>query len=140
MNRNGKFTERGQAVALFAIMVPLMALFLLVVLDYMVANLRTMEAVAAADLAAHAGAQEVQVLEDGTITGKKEGQQVAASYFNRQRPAHAQFGGAACGRIDGRPACRVKTTTVSPGYLLPRRVISVEAIGYLAYGVTRGDQ
>ena len=51
-----KLKERGQSVALFAILMPIMSLFLLGILDYMVTNARVMETVAAADLAAHAGA------------------------------------------------------------------------------------
>ena len=51
-----KRNERGQSILLFAILMPLMSLFLLGILDYMVTNARVMETVAAADLAAHAGA------------------------------------------------------------------------------------
>ena len=63
-----KRNERGQSILLFAILMPLMSLFLLGILDYMVTNARVMETVAAADLAAHAGAQEITVLPNGTIT------------------------------------------------------------------------
>ena len=56
-----KRNERGQSILLFAILMPLMSLFLLGILDYMVTNARVMETVAAADLAAHAGAQEITV-------------------------------------------------------------------------------
>src|SRR5689334_5719665 len=63
-----KRNERGQSVLLFAILMPIMSLFLLGILDYMVTNARVMETVAAADLTAHAGAQEITVLPDGTIT------------------------------------------------------------------------
>ncbi len=54
--------ECGQSTLLFAILLPLMSLFLLGILDYMVTNARVMETVGAADLAAHAGAQEITVL------------------------------------------------------------------------------
>jgi hypothetical protein len=60
--------ERGQSILLFAVLMPLMSLFLLGILDYMVTNARAMETVGIADLAAHAGAQEITVLPDGTIT------------------------------------------------------------------------
>ena len=66
-------TEKGQSVALFAILMPIMSLFLLGILDYMVTNARVMETIAAADLAAHAGAQEITVLPDGTITATSAG-------------------------------------------------------------------
>ena len=49
-----KLKERGQSVALFAILMPIMSLFLLGILDYMVTNARVMETVAAADLASAA--------------------------------------------------------------------------------------
>ena len=39
-----KLKERGQSVALFAILMPIMSLFLLGILDYMVTNARVMEA------------------------------------------------------------------------------------------------
>ena len=68
-----KRNERGQSILLFAILMPLMSLFLLGILDYMVTNARVMETVAAADLAAHAGAQEITVLPDGTITATTGG-------------------------------------------------------------------
>ncbi|MBL0348093.1 hypothetical protein [Candidatus Villigracilis affinis] len=53
---------------------------LLGILDYMVTNARVMETVAAADLAAHAGAQEITVLPDGTITATTAGNGIAANY------------------------------------------------------------
>ena len=86
-----KRNERGQSVLLFAILLPIMSLFLLGILDYMVTNARVMETVAAADLAAHAGAQEITVLPDGTITATTAGNGIAANYFNSQRPGSAQL-------------------------------------------------
>jgi len=133
-------SERGQSVLLFAILMPLMSLFLLGILDYMVTNARVMETVAVADLAAHAGAQEITVLPDGTITATAGGNGIAAMYFNAQRPGYAQLVSVSCGRHQGRPACFVHAQTRSTGYLLPARWVSVRAIGYLAHGVTRGDQ
>jgi Flp pilus assembly protein TadG len=133
-------TERGQSVLLFAILMPVMSLFLLGILDYMVTNARVMETVAAADLAAHAGAQEIKVLPDGTITATTAGNGVAVQYFNSQRPGSARLTSVSCGRSQGRPACLVMARTRSAGYLLPARWVTVRAIGYLANGVTRGDQ
>jgi Flp pilus assembly protein TadG len=132
--------SRGQSILLFAILLPLMSVFLLGILDFMVTNARVMETVAAADLAAHAGAQEITVLPDGTITATNAGDPIAAAYFNAQRPAHAQLVRVSCGQHQGRPACLLEARTKSAGYLLPARWISVRAIGYLANGVTRGDQ
>jgi Flp pilus assembly protein TadG len=132
--------ERGQAVLLFAVLMPLMSLFLLGILDYMVTNARTMEAVGIADLAAHAGAQEITVLPDGTITATREGDQVAARYFNAQSPDYIQLQSVSCGRHQGRPACLIVARVRSAGYLVPARWVTVRAIGYLAHGVTREDQ
>jgi Flp pilus assembly protein TadG len=132
--------EKGQAIVLFALLLPVMALFLVGILDYMVTNARVMEVVAAADLAAHAGAQEIMVRPDGTLAGLAEGQVVAEQYFRAQAPAGAQFLGASCGGARGQSTCQVWAQTVSAGYLIPRRQIQVSAIGYLAQGVTRGDQ
>ena len=135
-----KRNERGQSILLFAILMPLMSLFLLGILDYMVTNARVMETVAAADLAAHAGAQEITVLPDGMITATTAGNDIAALYFNVQRPGNSQLISASCGRHQDRPACFVEARTRSAGYLLPARWVTVRAIGYLAHGVTRGDQ
>jgi hypothetical protein len=132
--------ERGQSVLLFAVLMPLMSLFLLGILDYMVTNARTMETVGIADLAAHAGAQEITVLPDGTITATSGGNQIAALYFNAQRPSYSHLTFVSCGRHQGRPACLVTARVRSAGYLLPSRWVTVRAIGYLAHGVTRGDQ
>ena len=132
--------ERGQSILLFAILMPLMSLFLLGILDYMVTNARVMETVAVADLAAHAGAQEITVLPDGTITATAGGNGIAAMYFNAQRPGYAQLASVSCGRHQGRPACFVQAQTRSAGYLLPTRWVNVRAIGYLAHGITRSDQ
>ena len=135
-----KRNERGQSILLFAILLPLMSLFLLGILDYMVTNARVMETVASADLAAHAGAQEITVLPDGTITATIAGNGIAATYFNSQRPSYSQLISVSCGIYQERPACLVQAQTRSAGYLLPARWVTVRAIGYLAHGVTRGDQ
>ena len=124
----------------FAILMPVMSLFLLGILDYMVTNARVMETVAVADLAAHAGAQEITVLPDGTITATTSGNGIAAAYFNSQRPGYAQLISVSCGRHQGRPACFLTARTHSAGYLLSARWVTVRAIGYLAHGVTRADQ
>lgn len=133
--------ERGQSVALIALFLPVIAIFMLGLLDYSIASLRAQETVAAADLAAHAGAQEITVTYDGKVkirAGAAAG--IAAGYFQVQQPEHAEFRGAVCGTFDGRPGCRVRAATKSPGYFLGQRTIDVEAIGYLAHGATREDQ
>lgn len=132
--------ERGQAIVIFALLVPAVALFLVGILDYMATNAKAMEVVAAADLAAHAGAQEILVNPDGTLANLAEGQAVAELYFRVQAPSEAQLLGTACGQILGQPACQVWAQMPSAGYLIPQRQIQISAIGYLAPGVTRGDQ
>ena len=132
--------EKGQAVTLFAIMLPLTTIFALLLFDYMITTSRLMEAIAVADLSAHAGAQEIAVYPDGEIYATPRGEAVAASYFGIQTPAHTQLTRISCGRVHDRPACRVAAQVYSPGFFLPQRSISFSAIGYLANGVTRGDQ
>ncbi len=133
-------SERGQSILLFAVLLPVTALFLLGILDYMQTNARVMETVAVADLAAHAGAQEITVLPNGVITATTHGNGIAASYFNSQSPNYSHLSNVSCGRYQNRPACLVQAKVKSAGYLLPSRWITINAIGYLAHGVTRGDQ
>ena len=135
-----RISERGQSVVLFAVLLPVMSIFMLGILDYMLTNARAMETVAAADLAAHAGAQEITVLPNGVIIATTRGASVAANYFNSQSPEYAHLSFVTCGRFQNRPACLVRAEVESAGYLIPRRWITVSAIGYLANGVTRGDQ
>ena len=133
--------EKGQATALFAVVVPVTMLFFLGVIDYMVTNERVMETIAAADLAAHAGAQQINVLPDGTIEPyPSHASAVATSYFNAQKPPDASLVGISCGLIQERPACQVRARVRSAGWLLPETRINVNAVGYLAYGVTEDDQ
>ncbi|NPV87868.1 MAG: hypothetical protein HPY45_17865 [Anaerolineae bacterium] len=133
--------ERGQAIALFALFTMAMALLALAALDYAVSSARTMETVAAADLAAHAGAMEVKLLPNGKIENRQDrAEEIAARYFNAQRPRHASLSNVRCGAFDGRPGCMVEAVTRSPGMFLFQREIQVQAIGYLAYGVLRDDQ
>ena len=133
-------SECGQSVVLFALLMPIMAFFLIGILDYMVTNSRLMDTIAVADLAAHAGAQEVIVLPDGTLTVANQGDSIAANYFSAQAPDQAVLLSTSCGNHQGRPACWLQAQVCSAGYLLPRRWITVNAIGYLAHGVTHGDQ
>jgi len=137
----GQRTEKGQAVALFSVLIPVTVLFFLGVIDYMVTNARVMKTVAAADLAAHAGAQYIHLLPDGTIEPlPSRASTVAASFFSAQSPPEAALGGVFCGLIQERPACRVNALVRSAGWLLPETWIGVNTVGYLAYGVTEDDQ
>lgn len=135
--------ESGQALILFVILVPIIAIAGMALLDYSVALLRTQQLSSAADMAAHAGAQEVQVNADGTLTMKSGAAGVAAAYFQAQAPAYARLAAVSCGLQDGVPACSVEAQADTPGFLgslLPSRPITVRVTGYLAQGVTRGGQ
>jgi len=100
-----------------------------------------METVASADLAAHAGAQQVFILPDGSFEmDVKAAQGTAAAYFTGQAPEEAALGTVSCGLQQERPACQVVATVLSAGYLLPQQSIGVHAVGYLVYGVTEEAQ
>ncbi len=133
-----RFSERGQSIALFALMLPLMAVFILGLFDYMVTSARTMEAVAVADLSAHAGAQEVYLLPNGKILSNvASAERIAADYFRMQTPSYVHLVSVVCGDTADRPFCRVSARVNSAGYLFAARPITVHAVGYLAWGVTR---
>jgi len=132
--------EKGQSAALFAVLVTVLALFVLGVMDYMITSARTMEAVAVADLSAHAGAQEIKVLPNGVIEVSPRGPAVAAHYFSMQAPSYVQLSNVTCGSVQGRPACEVIVMVKSAGMLIPQHWITIRAVGYLVYGVTRGNQ
>jgi hypothetical protein len=118
-----------------------MAVFILGLFDYMVTSARTMEAVAVADLSAHAGAQEIYLLPNGKILSDvPSGERVAADYFRMQTPSYVQFVSVVCGDTVDRPFCRVSARVNSAGYLFAPRPITVHAVGYLAWGVTREKQ
>jgi hypothetical protein len=133
-----KPSERGQSITLFALMLPLMAVFILGLFDYMTTNARAMEAVAVADLSAHAGAQEVRLLPNGKILSDVDAaEEVAYGYFRMQAPSYVQFVDVVCGDSVDRPFCRVTASVNSPGYLFASRPVTVHAVGYLAWGITR---
>jgi len=133
-----RFSEKGQSITLFALMLPLMAVFILGLFDYMVTSVRTMEAVAVADLSAHAGAQEIRLLPNGKILSDvPEAERVAADYFRMQTPSYVQLVSVVCGDTVERPFCRVSARVNSAGHLFASRPITIHAVGYLAWGVTR---
>ena len=133
-----RVSERGQSIALFALMLPLMSVFILGLFDYMVTSVRTMEAVAVADLSAHAGAQEVRLLPNGKILSDvPAAERIAADYFRMQTPPYVQLVSVVCGDTVERPFCRVSARVNSAGYLFASRQITIHAVGYLAWGVTR---
>ncbi len=133
--------EKGQSTAFYAIIMSVMAVFILGLLAYLITNSRMMDVIAVADLAAHAGAQEIIVQPDGSLEGLSQGSNVAQAYFEMQAPTYAHLVSVACGVFDERPGCQVQAQVQTPSYLFfPSRMATVNAIGYLAYGVTEGDQ
>jgi len=131
----------GQAVVLFAVVIPVTVLFALGIFDYIVTTARVMETLAAADLGAHAGAQIVKLQPDGRIVvDNPAARATAASYFNLQAPQGAALHAVVCRLEQTRPTCRLTASVPSAGYLIPQRTILVEAVGKLAYGATRDDQ
>lgn len=131
-------SEKGQSITLFALILPFMAVFLLGLFDYMVTSARIMEAVAVADLSAHAGAQEIYLLPNGQILSDvPSAEDVAAEYFRMQTPSYVHLVSVVCGDTVDRPFCRVSARVHSAGYLFAPRPITVHAVGYLAWGVTR---
>jgi len=132
--------ERGQSAAVFAVVVTALVLFVVGIMDYMVTTSRTMEAVAIADLSAHAGAQEVIVLPNGVIEISPQGPGTAATYFSMQAKSYMQLVSVICGRVQGKPACEVAVRVRTAGFLIPENWVTVRAVGYMAYGATRGDQ
>jgi hypothetical protein len=132
--------EKGQSAAMFAVVATALVLFVIGVMDYMVTTARTMEAVAIADLSAHAGTQELLVRPNGLVEISPSGPAAARSYFIMQAKSYMQFVDATCGDVDGRPACEVTMRVRSAGYLIPAQWMNVRAVGYMVYGVTRGNQ
>ena len=133
-------SEKGQSAAVFAVVVAALVIFVLGVMDYMVTTARAMEAVAIADLSAHAGTQEILVRPNGAIEISPNGPSAVARYFSMQAKSYMQFVNTSCGRIHGKPACEISVRVRSAGYLIPVHWITVNAVGYLDYGVTRGSQ
>ena len=133
--------ETGQAIALFALVLAVTTLFALGIIDYMVTNVRVMETVAAADLAAHAGAQSIRVYPNGDLDSRSgQARSTVIGYFAAQAPEGAVLSAVSCTLIEDRPACRVTAAVQSAGILVPKRWITVTTTGFLAYGVTEDDQ
>ena len=85
-------TQKGQSIVFFALMLPLMAVFLLGILDYMVTSSRVMQGMALADLAAHAGVQEIKVQPNGAIIPDAAAPVFATEYFGYAAPKVCKLG------------------------------------------------
>jgi hypothetical protein len=133
-------SEKGQSAPVFAVVATALVLFIVGVMDYMITTARAMEAVGIADLSAHAGVQELNVLPNGVIEVSPSGPGAAASMYSRQDKSYTQLANVYCGRINARPACEVAVRVQSAGFLIPQHWITVRAVGYMEYGSTRGGQ
>ena len=86
-------TQKGQSIVFFALMLPLMAVFLLGILDYMVTSARVMQGMALADLAADAGVQEIKVQPSGAIIPDAAAPIFATEYFGYAAPKYFRLDG-----------------------------------------------
>ena len=131
-------TAKGQVLPLLAVALAGFILLVVAALDYGVITLRVMHAVAAADMAAHAGAMRNRVLPDGRIVMLPDAEAVAARVFRENRAPYTHFRGAECGVLNGRrPWCEV-AVEVEGAFWTRRRIVKARAV--LAGGVTREGQ
>lgn len=133
-----KRNESGQVLALVAVVLAGMAIFIALVLSYGTLTLRVMHTMAAADAAAHAGAMEVHVLPNGRIETSRRAEDVTASMFIEQAPSYARLRSVTCGLVDEKPYCDLTVHIVSDTFLPVSTNVNVRAV--LAYGTTRGEQ
>ncbi len=131
--------ERGQALPFVAIFLTGAVLFFLALWDYGLGTVRVQETIAAADLAAHAGVQEVVVDRHGRPV-PSAATSTAAAYFQANRPAHARLTAVRCGLAGNTPYCRVVAMTTIGGKFFPRMPVRVQAVAYLPYGATQEGQ
>jgi uncharacterized membrane protein len=132
--------QKGQAMVQFAVFLPVLIILLMIVADTAITSARLMDAVAVSDLAAHAGAQEVKVLPNGKIEPSENAENVAAAYFMQQAPPYVSLVSIVCDVRKGKPACELVVRVHTAGVMVGQNWITVRALGYLAYGVTRDDQ
>jgi hypothetical protein len=99
-----------------------------------------MDGVSVTNLAAMAGAQEVKVLPNGVIQTTDQAYSTATWYFVQQAPSYVQLMSVWCGQTNNRPSCIIKARVETAGLMLGGQYINITAVGYLSYGVTRGDQ
>jgi hypothetical protein len=132
--------ESGQSTALFLIFLPAVIVLLVGILDTIVTTNRLMDGVSVTNLAAMAGAQEVKVLPNGVIRTTDQAVPTATFYFSQQAPSYVQLTSVWCGTTNERPSCIIKASVATAGLMLGGHYINITAVGYLSYGVTRGDQ
>ncbi len=133
-----RWSTRGQVLPLLAVALAGFILLVIAALDYGAVTLRVMHAVAAADMAAHAGAMRNRVLPDGRIVMLPDAEARARQVFLENRIPYARFRRAECGVMNGRrPWCEV-TVEVEGAFWTRRRIVKARAV--LAEGVTREGQ
>lgn len=129
---------RGQIMPWLAVMLPIVVLLLLFAISYGTITLRAMRVMAAADLAAHAGAQAVRLWPNGRLRDGRQAEETAARFFRAQAPSYARLQGVQCGVMDAGPYCEVTAHVPGGFFLAPDRVVQARAV--LAYGTTREKQ
>ena len=132
--------QKGQSTTLFAVFLPAVIVLLIGVLDTIATTSRLMDGVSVANLAAIAGAQEIKVLPNGVIQTTEQAHSTATLYFVQQAPSYVQLMSVWCGQTKNRPSCIIKARVETAGLMLGGQYINITAVGYLSYGVTRGDQ
>ncbi len=130
-------TPKGQVLPFVAITLAALLILILATISYGVLTLRTMRALAAADLAAHAGAMEVRVLPNGQIVPNGRGPHMARNVFLQHQPPHTSLVGVSCGLHARRPFCEV-TVRVEGAFWAPDRVVKARAL--LVQGITQEGQ
>ncbi len=128
---------RGQVLVFVALALTALLMLVMAAISYGTLTWRTMRALTAANLAAHAGTMEVRLLPDGRMVPNGRGPQVAALVFARNQPTHTTWLGATCGLIGERPYCEVRVR-VKGAFWAPDRIVRARAV--LAWGVTRENQ
>ena len=128
---------RGQVFPLMALFLSALLILVMAALSYGVLTVRLMDALGAADLAAHAGAMQIHVLPDGRYESRRA-ERVAREVFTRHHLPYAHLQGVTCG-VDARerPWCEV-VVEVEGALWAPNRTIHARSV--LAAGVTREDQ
>ncbi len=135
-------TQQGQILTWWALLLPLAVLLLWAALFYAIGSVRVMATAAAADLAAHAAAQQVAWDVYGRSHPLGDAAAVGARVFERNAPEGAQLHRITCVslapsgvRCVVEASVRLPMATPFGGVEVP-----IRAVGFLATGATREHQ
>ena len=136
--------EAGQTLTFVALVVTVLVLFAVFLIDYAKATATAQEAVMAADLAVHAGVQQIMVEPDGDIVPAPNAPDVVKAYFEANKPPGASLTRVQCDTVSINgvdvPHCELTAFFMAGGHIGPARAITIEASAYLPYGATREGQ